>query len=200
MASAQPIFAFTLSVAILGERPNLLVGLGTLTLVSGLALVITGGAFARAADRLLTSNNLGYFLALGAAATFGLRDTISRHVVTGAAPPLVTAAFALTFGGGVLLLVTHRDVVRSLRHIPMRYIVLCGLAGVCQGLAVTSLFQALSRAELTMVSPINASAPLMTLLLAHIFLQRMERVTLLLVVGTILSVGGVVTVILGAAT
>ena len=139
-------------------------------------------------------------LALGAAATFGIRDVISRHVVSGIAPPLVTAAFALAIGGVILLTYTHRDVANSLRRVPPKYIVICGLAGVCQGLAVAALFQALSRAPVTVVSPISAGSPLITLVLSHIFLRRLESINSFLVVGTLLSVAGVVTVVLGAAT
>jgi drug/metabolite transporter (DMT)-like permease len=110
----------------------------------------------------------------------------------------VTAGFALAVGGAMLLAVVHRDVVNSLRQLPGRYIIICGLAGICQGLAVASLFQALSRAPVTVVSPINASSPLIILTLAHLFLRRLESINLLLVIGTLLSVGGVVMVVLGA--
>ncbi|HZC03347.1 MAG TPA: EamA family transporter, partial [Gammaproteobacteria bacterium] len=72
-------------------------------------------------------------------------------------------------------------------------------AGICQGLAVASLFQALSRAPVTVVSPINASNPLITLVLAHLFLRRLESINSALVVGTLLSVGGVALVVLGAS-
>jgi drug/metabolite transporter (DMT)-like permease len=111
----------------------------------------------------------------------------------------VTAAFALALGGCMLLAVIYRDVVHSLRQSPGRYIVICGLAGICQGIAIASLFQALSRAPVTVVSPINASSPLITLALAHLFLRHLESLNLFLVLGTLLSVAGVVLVVLGAS-
>src|SRR5918999_2874552 len=199
MASLQPVFAFGLGVALLGERPGLLVSLGTPTIVCGLVLVFLAESTAGPKERILTIKTLGYLLAIGAAASFASRDVISRHVVSGIAPPLVAAGFALAIGGGMLLAVVHRYVVHSLRHLPGRYIIICGLAGICQGLAVASLFQALSRAPVTVVSPINASNPLITLVLAHLFLQRLESINLVLVVGTLLSVGGVALVVLGAS-
>jgi len=91
-------------------------------------------------------------------------------------------------------------VINSFRNLPGKYLALCCLAGVCQGLAVAFLFQALSRAPVTVVSPINASSPLITLLLAHLFLQRLEHINPLLVLGTLLSVGGVVLVVVGAVS
>ena len=198
MGSIQPIFALVLSVIILGERPNLIVGLGTFAVVGGLVFVIKGRNTTTEDGSAQNLNNLGYFLAAGATATFAVRDIISRHVVSGETSPLIAAALALSIGAVMLFLLTHRDVFRSIRSVPMRFIWLCGIAGVLQGLAVTCVFLALSRAPVTSVSPIISSAPLMTLILAHIFLQRLERLNPMLVAGTALSVGGVVTVIVGS--
>ena len=198
MNSLQPIFALALAIAFLGERPNLLVGLGTPLLAGGLVLVVLAESGGRSANHSLNINRLGYLLAIGGAVTFAGRDVISRHVVSGIAPPLVTAAFALAIGGAILLVITHRDAMNSIRRVPKRYIAICALAGICQGLAVAALFQALSRAPVTVVSPINASSPLITLALSYFFLGRLESINPVLVFGTLLSVGGVVIVILGA--
>jgi drug/metabolite transporter (DMT)-like permease len=199
MSSFQPVFALGLGVAFLAERPNLPVGLGTAMVVVGLILVFLAGNNGDQREPLLSRKTLGYLLALGAAASFAGRDVISRHVVSDIAPPLVTAAFALALGGCMLFAITHRDVVNSLRGLPSKHVMICSGAGIILGLAVASLFQALSRAPVTVVSPINASSPLITLILAHLFLKRLESIDLLLVAGTLLSVGGVVLVIIGAA-
>ncbi len=197
MASLQPIFALGLAMLLLGERPNLLVSLGTPTVVSGLVLVVMSSNSGRLKEQTITPRNLGYLLAAVGALTFASRDVISRHVVSGIAPPLVTAAFALVIGGCLLFLVIHRDIVNSLRYIPGRYVAVCCVAGIFQGLAIASLFLALSRAPVTVVSPINASSALITLALAHVFLRRLESINLLLVLGTLLSVGGVTMVVMG---
>ena len=198
-SALQPVFVFILGMAVLGERPDLLIMLGTPAIVLGLALVIRSRSNPES-DTVTRRNYLGYFMAAGAAATFGTRDTISRHVVNALAPFSVTAALSLSMGAVMILLFTSRGVVRSLRDIPLRYAMYCLFAGVFQGLALVSLFAALSRAEVTTVSPINASAPLFTLVLAHFFLQRLESVSLLLAIGTVTSVCGVILVILGASS
>ncbi len=199
MNSFQPIFALALAIAILGERPTIMVSIGTPILVCGLILVVltqNPNGFERPG---LGTRKLGYLLALGAAAAFAGRDVISRHVVSSMESPLVTAAFALAIGGLMLLALTHRDVLNSLRQVPPRYIAICGLAGICQGLAVAALFQALSRAPVTVVSPISACSPLITLALAHIFLRRLESINPVLIIGAILSTCGVAIVVVGAA-
>ena len=197
-ASLQPLFAFVLGMAVLGERPELLVVVGTPTVVVGLVLVVTSRTRGRVGQRVSGWNSLGYLMAAAAAGSFGTRDTISRHVVSGLAPPLVTACYALSMGAVMLMTITLRDAVRSFRGVPAPFIAACAMAGVTQGLALVFLFEALSRAPVTIVSPINASSPLITLALAHTFLQRLESVNLLLVVGTLLSVAGVTMVVLEA--
>ena len=119
-------------------------------------------------------------------------------MVTDLAPPLVTSAFVITIGALMVLVLSHRDVVPSFRRVPMRYFGICGLAGVCQGLAAIFVLQALSRAPVTVISPISFSFPLVVLGLSHLFLQRLESITPILVVGTVLSMAGVVIIIVGA--
>ena len=198
MAGIQPVIAFTLGVLLLGERPNLLVTLGTPVIVAGLFLVVMPRPRSNSGGTVIHVRRLGYILALCGAATFASRDVISRHVVSDIASPLVTAGLALAVGGVILSVLLHRQVARSIQTLPGKYLMICGLAGLFQGLAVASLFQALSRAPVTVVSPIYACTPLITLILARIFLRRLEPIDFLLVAGTGLSVSGVILVILGA--
>lgn len=198
MAGLQPVIAFMLGVILLGERPNLLVTIGTPIIVAGLFLVVMPRSNANSRDTIANVRRIGYVLAIGAAATFAGRDVISRHVVSDLIDPLVSAGLALTVGGVILGAILHRQVATTIRTLPKNYLLLCVLAGVFQGLAVASLFQALSRAPVTVVSPIYATQPLMTLIMAHIFLRRLETIDLLLALGTMTSVVGVILVVLGA--
>ena len=198
MAGLQPVVAFTLGVILLGERPDLLVIVGTPVIVVGLLLVVMPRRGANSGDGVVNVRRLGYLLAIGSAATFASRDTISRHVVTDLIDPLVSAGLALAIGGTILAVILHRQVARSVMTVPRKYLLICALAGVFQGLAVASLFQALSRAPVTVVSPIYASQPLITLILAHFFLKRLEAIDFLLALGTMVSVVGVILEILGA--
>ena len=125
MTSLQPVFALALGIAFLGERPNLLVSLGTPLVVAGLLLVFLTASANGAVDRAMNAKNLGYFLAIAGAATFATRDVISRHVLSEISPPLVAAGFALLIGGAMLLIIIHRQVLNSIRNLPLRYIVIC---------------------------------------------------------------------------
>ncbi len=214
MISLQPLMAFAIGFLILGERPNLLVTIGTPIVVGGILLVVmprpsTGSGRGGAAGSgqagagvsgQIEVRKLGYLLAIGGSMAFVTRDAISRHVLgsLALAPPFVVSGFALVFGGAILFAFIHRSVINSIRNLPMKYVGICCLAGLLQGLAVASLFHALSRAPVTVVTPIYASQPIIALALASVFLRQLESVDWLLAVGTVLSVGGVILVILGA--
>ena len=197
MISLQPLMAFAIGFLILQERPNLLVTLGTPVIVGGLLLVMLPRKRTEGAVEI---RKLGYLLAFGGSLAFVTRDAISRHVLGGLAlvPPFVASGFALVIGGAILFAFIHKGVINSIRNQPMRYVGICCLAGLLQGMAVASLFHALSRAPVTIVTPIYASQPIIALALASVFLRDLESVDWLLAVGTVLSVGGVIMVILGA--
>ncbi len=197
MISLQPLMAFAIGFLILGERPNLLITIGTPIIVGGLLLVMLPRKQDAGAVEI---RKLGYLLAFGGSLAFVTRDAISRHVLgaLALAPPFVVSGFALVIGGAILFAFIHRGVINSIRNQPMRYVGICCLAGLLQGLAVASLFHALSRAPVTIVTPIYASQPIIALALASVFLRQLEQVDWLLAVGTMLSVGGVIMVILGA--
>ena len=197
MISLQPLMAFAIGFLILGERPNLMVTIGTPIIVGGLLMVMLPQ---RQKAGAIEIRKLGYLLALGGSLAFVTRDAISRHVLGGLAlaPPFVASGFALVIGGAILFAFIHRGVIDSIRNQPMRYVGICCLAGLLQGIAVASLFNALSRAPVTIVTPIYASQPIIALTLAAVFLRQMEPLNRFLVVGTLLSVGGVALVILGA--
>jgi drug/metabolite transporter (DMT)-like permease len=197
MISLQPLMAFAIGFFILDERPNLLVTIGTPIIVGGLLLVMMPR---RREEGAVEIRKLGYLLAFGGSLAFVTRDALSRHVLGGLtlAPPFVVSGFALVIGGAILFAIIHRSVINSLRNLPLRYVGICCLAGLLQGMAVASLFHALSRADVTIVTPIYASQPIIALALASVFLRQLESVDWLLAAGTVLSVAGVVMVILGA--
>lgn len=199
MISIQPLLAFAIGFLILGERPNLLVTAGTPIIVVGILLVMLPR---RQTGQTIEIRKLGYLLAFGGSLAFVTRDAISRHVLgtLALAPPFVVSGFALVIGGSILFAFIHRGVIHSIRRQPMRYVGICCLAGLLQGIAVASLFHALSRAPVTIVTPIYASQPIIALTLAAVFLRQLESLNWVLAVGTVMSVAGVIMVILGATT
>ena len=65
-------------------------------------------------------------------------------------------------------------------------------SGLCSTLGVMSFFASLQYIPASVVAPLTAAAPLVTLTLSHFWLKETERITFYDIVGTLLIVLGVV--------
>ncbi len=133
----------------------------------------------------------GVGFALVAALSYGGSQVLTRQAVSNLAPPLVGTFIALFWGTLGFALLS----VRNLGPRPERFrrgaAFFIG-AGVSSSLGVTLMFQALSRGEVVVLSPVLATNPLFTLLFAALLLRGVERITARHAVGTALVVAGVV--------
>ena len=195
--SAQPIFAAALAILFLGERPNWAIGLGTAMIVVAVGLISSEAQGNPLRPTQLDRGFLlGCLVALGAAATYGVTDVLYKEIVDDYAPPLVVSSYALLFGVLGTTALAARD-LGSVPRTPKRSALFLGLAGLSGGFGVTTLLIALSRARVIVVAPLTATSPIVTLVLAHLLLRRLERVSWRVGVGTLLVVTGVIMVVLG---
>lgn len=156
----------------------------------------------------------GYLAAASAAVAYGTVPLLGRIAVTGEAGnvpfigrfaaeaptlPLVSATYTMLIGFIVMGLFAAPSVPTALRA-PRRSLAFVAMGGLAMSTGVSLLYLALSRAPVVVVSPVFALNAFVALVLAHFFLQRLERVTPPLVIGTVLVVAGVVAVILGAVS
>ena len=154
----------------------------------------------------------GYLAAASAAVAYGTVPLLGRIAVTGEAGnvpligrfaaeaptlPLVSATYTMLVGFIVMGLFAAPSVPTALRA-RRRALAFVAMGGLAMSTGVSLLYLALSRASVVVVSPVFALNAFVALVLAHFFLQRLERVTPPLVIGTVLVVAGVVAVILGA--
>ena len=144
-------------------------------------------------------SRIGLVSGLAAAASYGLSQIVSRRVVTETAPPLVTTAFALMFGLIILSILCHRILPGDIGRAPKRAWLFMVLAGLASTWGVLFLFFALSKSPVVLVSPATSINPLITMILTHLFLQRLERVTPRIVIGGLLIIVGAITVTVGAS-
>ena len=202
--ASQAPFAALFAVAFTGESMHLLVGLGTAGVVGG--LIFASGASILDGWRTDKIFVLGYLMALGAGASYGATNVMAKQTLEVFDSPLVITTLSMMVGMVVLAPLVgastahsgvHRDKGQgtSKNLWALRWV---ALAGIASGIAVISLYFAVQRADVVVISPIVSSSPLITLLLAHIFLARLERVTRRLVFGAALTVGGVLLVVLGS--
>lgn len=80
----------------------------------------------------------------------------------------------------------------QLNSLPRQAGVYFGLAGLTSTCAIFSLFSALEYLPAVVAAPFLSAVPLVTLLLSHLVLHDVERITKADVAGTVFIVGGVV--------
>ena len=141
--------------------------------------------------------HLGYLAALGAAFSYGAASLVARKIVDDYSSPMVGTAFSLLFGTMIVAALFHRDAVADAIVTPRRVWLFAVLAGCAATWGVSFWFLALNRAPVVLVAPLAGTHPLVAMVLTHIFLQRLERVTWHAVLGTLMIVGGVVFIAVG---
>ncbi|MDA0265260.1 MAG: DMT family transporter [Chloroflexi bacterium] len=193
------VFASIFAIAISGERPHFVVLLGTLTVVGGLTAAMGNSIRESISDN--RNALLGYGLALVAAASYGGTNVIAKELTQEYGSPLMVSAFALFFGIILLTPLAGSDTLREVRRSRYnpRFALSAGLSGLAAATGVICLYYALQRADVTVVSPIVSTNPIFTLIMAQLFISKMEDLNKWLFVGVGVTVAGVIMVSLGSA-
>ena len=174
------------------EHLTVFIGIGTVVVVVGLAL--TGGNFLKQSWGRDWKSVLGYGLALTSAACYGA-GTLSGRVLTNLfGSPFIMAAGSMFFAMLVLSPWFGRQAVEGVTRAG-RGSVFMFLAGLSAACAVPVFRDA--AISILVLSPIVSCNPLVTLVLARIFLRRIETISRELVIGTLMAVGGVALVVAG---
>lgn len=132
----------------------------------------------------------GVAFSLGAAVAYGASQVLTRQLVGGLASPLVGAFIALGFGTLGFALLSIRSLGTRGEHF-WRGAGFFAAAGIFSATGVLLLFVALSRGPVVVISPVVATNPLFTLVMAAVLLRGVERITLHVVAGAVLVVAGV---------
>ena len=141
---------------------------------------------------------LGTGLALVASVLYGASSVVAKKgMAEYDVPPIVFTAFSMLLGTFMVFLLAQRGIKSNLQA-PRRYFLFMMAAGIASGAAVIFLTIAIKRAPVAVVTPLISLNPLFALILIHLFLQRLERVTLRTMAGTLMAMGGVVLIILGS--
>ena len=202
IVGTSAVFASILAITITGERPHWVVPIGSVVVVLGLATALgrniketVGGDGATSRTALI-----GYLLAFGAACCYGTTNVVVRALTLDYTSPLVVSTISLLFG---MLLVAPVAAKQAVAAIPVArespgFLVYAGLSGLAAATGVNCTYFALQQAEVVVVAPIVSANPLFTLILASLFLAAQENVNRWLVLGTVITVGGVALVVLGS--
>ena len=202
IVGTSAVFASILAITITGERPHWVVPVGSVVVVAGLATAL-GRSIAETAGAgggIRRTALIGYLLAFGAACCYGTTNVVVRALTLDYTSPLVVSTISLLFG---MLLVAPVAAKQAVAAIPVArqspgFVVYAGLSGLAAATGVNCTYFALQQAEVVVVAPIVSANPVLTLILASLFLSVQENVNRWLVLGTAITVGGVALVVLGS--
>ncbi len=184
-AHASPLFALIFATMFLGEIPSILVIMGTASIIIGVYSLLNESRKTTVTKKEIT---LGYGFGLGTALCWGSAAVIIKHA-TQFGSPLVILTFASLFALIALLLNAAKDFVNGFK-INMKDIRWFLISGLLSSVALAGYYSALARAPVLLVAPIIATSPLFTVLFVHFFLQRLERITVHVVIACFLVVTG----------
>lgn len=191
LGNLAPVFSVALAVALLDEplRPAQLVGL-TIAAVGAVIISVT------------RPRDLGHWR------SWALLLPLAAALVRGVIPPVVKlglevwpsplwACFIGYFMSSLVVLAVHRARMGSfVLPAPASGRIWFAITGISNGLATLSMFAAVRHGPITLVAPIVAVYPLVTVLLSAVMLTHFA-ITPRIVGGTLLTVAGVALVLAG---
>ena len=140
---------------------------------------------------------LGYLAATAATLGYGAGSVVGKKIVTDGVPPMVATSFSLVFGTLVVAALFHRHAISDAAHAPRRAWASMVLSGLASAWGVSFYFLGLNESPVVLVGPLTGTYPLVAIILAYLFLQRIEQITWRTVVGAALVVAGAALIAIG---
>lgn len=185
--ATTPLFSAFFAILLLGERMTLPILLATLLIIVGIALLSHRG------ETSIQEIRLGYILyPLSASLLAGFSQVLRKFGLASVPHPFLAAAVTASSSFGIVLLtMSISERKRQTFMLTRQCLPFYLAAGVVISLAMVSIYYALDRGRVTVVIPISSSGPLFALALSALFLRDVEKVTIQIVTGACLIVGGV---------
>jgi len=185
LSSTTPVFAILLAVVILGERIRAPQALGLAAIVVGICLMYRVHVNLSAGSLWLMA------LPLAASAIRGVIQPIIKFGFEWWPNPIAAVVVSYTVSSAVLILSALARAGATIPEIDHRGALWFAAVGLCNGLSVLAMYAALEYGPVTIISPVIAGYPLVTLLLSRAFLEK-EDVGPQLIAGVTGAVCGVV--------
>jgi drug/metabolite transporter (DMT)-like permease len=185
LSSMTPVFAVMLAILLLGERirgPQLL----------GLAAIVFGICLMYRLHVIWSARSLWLMaLPLAAAAIRGVVQPIVKIGLGWWPNPIAVVVVSYTVSSVVLIVSAFARAGGTVPNIDPRGALWFAAVGLCNGLSVLAMYAALEYGPVTVISPLIAGYPLVTLLLSRVLLVK-EEVGPQLIAGVSGAVCGVV--------
>jgi len=194
IVNAESLFAVVMAILFLNEPITLPVVTGIAAVVSGLSLLgyETGKTREGQARRIIHYRYLIYPIL--ASIVYGVSVFFRKLGLNAVRSPILGATFTSGTSWCIFVIaLLARGNVKSVYH-QMKSIslVFFMLGGVATCIGWFALFHALDLGRVSIVTPIATSNSLVTLLISYLFLRHLERVTVRILLATVLVVGGVI--------
>ena len=132
----------------------------------------------------------GYVFAFSSAIAYAAAQVLASHGVSDFHAPLVGTTIALVFGTLGFVAVAARNLAEPVSDF-RRGALFFMAAGLFSSMGVASIFSAVDRADVVIVSPVSSCYPLLTLLFAALLLGDLERINPRIAFGAALVVAGI---------
>ena len=186
LRGSEPLFAAVIAVTVLGEKPGILVYIGTVLIVASLWL-ISGKQQGDTSWRLVDT-----VFPISAAVISAVSQTLRKQALKIIPDPFVAVAIVTSVSLLLLLLfvfATKRSHQLRMSRESLRFF-------LCAALMATSAqvanFIALGRGQMSVIIPLLNTTPLFTVFFSALFLRKVETVNARIVFGAALMVAGVV--------
>jgi DME family drug/metabolite transporter len=182
----EPLFAATIGLIVFNERPGLQVYAGTILIVVSLWL-ISGKQVADKRWRYLDA-----LFPIGAALISAVSQTLRKQALQIIPNPFIAVAMVTTVSLILLLgfvFSTGRTQQLRMSRSSFKFFLSAALVATT---AQVANFIALGRGQMSVIIPLLNITPLFTVFFTAVFLRKVETVTLRIIGGAALMVGGVI--------
>jgi DME family drug/metabolite transporter len=182
----EPLFAATIGLIVFNERPGLQVYAGTILIVVSLWL-ISGKQVADKRWRYLDA-----LFPIGAALISAVSQTLRKQALQIIPNPFIAVAMVTTVSLILLLgfvFSTGRTQQLRMSRRSFKFFLSAALVATT---AQVAYFIALGRGQMSVIIPLLNITPLFTVFFTAVFLRKVETVTLRIIGGAALMVGGVI--------
>jgi drug/metabolite transporter (DMT)-like permease len=191
LGNLSPLFSVALAIAVLHEPLRLLQFAGLVIAVLGVLIVtVTRTAYMR------DWRTWALLLPLAAALLRGVIPPVVKIGLEIWPSPIGASLTGYIFSTMTVLLVERVRNGRFVVQAPLSGRLWFAVTGICNGIGTLLLYAAVGAGPITLVAPIIATYPLVTMGLSALVLANV-RITGRLVVGSMLAVGGVVLILVG---
>jgi DME family drug/metabolite transporter len=189
VVGSQSLFAALLAIILLQEELTLLLLLGTISVVVGIAILSEGG-------RRHNWRKRDLLFPLAAAVLLGSASIFKKVGMSEIGSPIIGSA--INSGAAFLVIMAYLALGRKKNELQMSRtsVKFFCLAGMFQLAMILSQFGAVWLGKVVAVAPLINTSPLFTLILSSLFLREVERITPRIVIGAVLIVAGATLVVL----